>query len=151
MVSFNQAALNFHVSSELKVEVESKMFLALSVFLSFSTEKWLPTHFWIACVLLSAFQKDDQIVKVPCYCQVLLLLACTLLGHKKILHDLFFLRRENTACYAPERKLCWMYRQPNVSKDVNLSFYTALVNRLNFRLWFLWPHLKQTKKKLLEN
>jgi len=38
-----------------------------------------------------------------------------------------------------------MRRQPSVSKDVNLSFYTALVNRLNFSLWFLWPRLKKTQ------
>lgn len=36
-----------------------------------------------------------------------------------------------------------MYRQPNVRKYVNLSFYTPLVNRLNFSLCFFWPHLKE--------
>lgn len=143
-ISHVMVTFNFHVSNEFsKVEVKSKTFFVLNVFLSFCTEKWLPTHFWRACVLLSPFLKNDRVVKVPCYCQVLLIFACTLLGHKENLICMIFFLRGNTVCCAAKKEVCWMYGQPNVSKDVNLSFYTASVNRVNFSLWFLWPHLKK--------
>lgn len=94
------------VNQRLKIDVESKTVFGLGVFLSFYSEKWLPAHFWIACVLLSPFQKDGQLVKIPCYCQVLLILVCTLLSHKKISFiQSFFLRRE-TEYAVQKRKNC---------------------------------------------
>lgn len=62
-------------------------------------------------------------------------------------YDFFFfffsLRKRGMLCGKERSVLDVQAAKPHVNKDVNLSFYTALVNRLNFSLSFLWPHLKK--------